>query len=571
VQSSVQSAPGHHARPADAGRSRSALRGLVGPVALGAFVLAVIVAGHVALDGGWIEWGLAPPVALRAFAAATAFGIGVVQLAAYRGRRRPAALLVGMAFLGVGIIKATRVAVVLVGEQLGATELYSVSVRMGWAQSVFLPVVLVLGMLLVSPQVRRRGEQAWPRVVFVLLSVALIAVATVGSWHPAFPGDIVSPSVASRPDAAWAIAAHLFLLSMLWRRPDVSATAEGRWLTFAMYVALLNQLLVAPFWTVGSPAGASTLNAFLKLVTFVIVGCGVAVGMVAMARSEAAAADRERERQAEQQRIEAALARQAARLTHANEELAQYAYLASHDLQEPLRMVTSYLQLIERRYHGVLDEEGREFMRFAVDGAVRMKRLTNDLLLYSQVSARPVEPAETDAGEAFAVARANLAVAIRETNASVTSDPLPPVPMAPVEIVQLLQNLIANALKFRREGVDPSVHLSAERHGDELLFALADNGIGIEAQHHERVFGVFQRLHPVDSIPGSGIGLALCRKIVERHGGSIWFESTVGEGTTFRWTIPVTVAAPSEAVGEGVDAELEERVTSLIDRAREIA
>jgi signal transduction histidine kinase len=540
-------------------------------VALAAGTVVLIFAGHLAIDRGWMQWGPSAPIALRAFGAAIALAVGVVRLAAYRGRRAPAALIVGAAFLGVGVLQTARTLISTIGVHIEAPLYYAASIKMGWAQSTYLAVVLILGTLLVSAYHRRRGERPLGRYAFVGLAIALGVIAMVGPWFGAFPGGIdPDGNVVARPAFAWTVTAHLFLLTMLWRRPDVGATPEGRWLSFGVYVSLLDTLLVAPFWSAAAAAGTSSFSAVLNLVTHAIVGGGVVVGMVALARAEAASADRERAQQREQARIEAALARQAARLQHANEELAQYAYLASHDLQEPLRMVTSYLQLVERRYREVLDDEGREFMRFAVEGALRMKRLTNDLLVYSQVSARPLEPVESNAASALAAARDNLAATVAETRATITHDDLPTVPMAEVELVQLFQNLIGNALKFAREGVPPAVHVAATREGDAWHFTLRDNGIGIDTKYHDRVFAVFQRLHASDAVPGSGIGLALCRKIVERHGGRIWFESTPGEGTVFHWTIPARFEPPPRDPDDE-DPELADRVTTLIGRARELA
>jgi signal transduction histidine kinase len=417
-----------------------------------------------------------------------------------------------------------------------------------------------------------RDGQERPRAHrgFLLASTGLVLLGTVGALSPAFPGSIVEGTVVARPSASWVVSAYLVLLALIWRRADLSATVAGRWLVFALFVGFLNQTLVAPFWHAASTSGAALLDALVTLLMALVAGVGVVLEARHGALEQAAALARARVEAAERARIEEALAREAARLRVANEELAQYAYLASHDLQEPLRMVTNYLQLIERRYADVLDDDGRQFMHFAVDGAVRMKRLTNDLLLYSSVSTKALVPALTSAEAAFEAARKNLELAIVESGAEVTSDPLPTVWMDEGQLVQLLQNLIANALKFRRQEEPPRVHLSAEQDGDVVRFSLRDNGIGIDSKYADRVFGVFQRLHRSDVIPGSGIGLALCRKIVQRHGGRIWFDSVVGEGTTFSWTVPAEPVSLAPARPEPEDAELERRVSSLIERAREL-
>jgi hypothetical protein len=195
------------------------------------------------------------------------------------------------------------------------------------------------------------------------------------------------------------------------------------------------------------------------------------------------------------------------------------------------------VQLLRQRYQGELDARADEFITHAVEGAARMQALINDLLAFSRVGPRgqPLQP--TDASAILASVLANLTVAIRESHAVVTSDTLPTVMAAPTQITQLFQNLIGNGIKFRSER-PPEIHVGAERSADEWVFSVRDNGIGIERQYFERIFGVFQRLHTRREYPGTGIGLAICKKIVERHGGRIWVESEPGQGSTFLFTIP---------------------------------
>jgi PAS domain S-box-containing protein len=239
----------------------------------------------------------------------------------------------------------------------------------------------------------------------------------------------------------------------------------------------------------------------------------------------------------ERKKAEEALRSVAENLKRSNLELEQFAYVASHDLQEPLRMVTSYTQLLEQRYKGKLDADADEFIKYAVDGANRMRSLIDDLLSYSRVNRRgnPFRPTESEL--ALDVAIKNLQMSIEENGVVVTHDQLPEVMADEGQLVQLLQNLIGNAIKFHAKE-PPCVHVSAKNLQEkEYLFSVQDNGIGIDPQYFDRLFKIFQRLHTKEEYPGTGIGLALCKRIVERHGGSIWLESQPGKGTTIYFTL----------------------------------
>jgi PAS domain S-box-containing protein len=225
-------------------------------------------------------------------------------------------------------------------------------------------------------------------------------------------------------------------------------------------------------------------------------------------------------------------------LKRSNEELEQFAYVASHDLQEPLRMVSSFTQLIERRYKDKLDKDAQDFINFAVDGANRMQRLINDLLDYSRVTTRGKKFERFDVGSIVGQVFANLQNRIEESHAIITQDDLPVIEADESQMVRLFQNLIDNALKFRRD-TPPHVHVSAHKEGAFYIFTVSDNGIGIDLQYADRIFQVFQRLNTSQEYPGTGIGLAICKRIVERHGGKISFESEVGNGSKFFFTIPI--------------------------------
>jgi len=239
----------------------------------------------------------------------------------------------------------------------------------------------------------------------------------------------------------------------------------------------------------------------------------------------------------ERKQAEEKLKQMLVNLERSNKELEQFAYIASHDLQEPLRMVASFTQLLEKRYKGKLDADADEYIKFAVDGANCMQRLINDLLTYSRIGTRekPFEPC--DCQSVLGQVIVNLKSMIDENHALITNDDLPIIAADETQMVQLFQNLIGNAIKFRRKE-PPRIHVSVAEKTNEWQFSVRDNGIGIDQQYKERIFVIFQRLHSKDEFTGTGIGLAICKKIVERHGGKIWVESEPGKGSIFYFTIP---------------------------------
>ena len=225
-------------------------------------------------------------------------------------------------------------------------------------------------------------------------------------------------------------------------------------------------------------------------------------------------------------------------LERSNRELEEFAYIASHDLQEPLRMVSSFLQLLQDKYKGKLDEEADQYIHFAVNGAERMQGLIVDLLTYSSLFRRSeLEP--VDLNLVLNEVVSGLAAVIQESDATITNDDLPTVAGIKSQLLQLFQNLVSNAIKFRKPGTNPLVHISAKKWYREWIFSVRDNGIGIEPEYYDRIFQIFQRLHTRTEYPGTGIGLALCKKVVEGHNGRIWVESKPGEGTTFYFAVPV--------------------------------
>jgi light-regulated signal transduction histidine kinase (bacteriophytochrome) len=233
-------------------------------------------------------------------------------------------------------------------------------------------------------------------------------------------------------------------------------------------------------------------------------------------------------------------------LARSNAELERFAYVASHDLREPLRTITGFLGLLSRRHRQRLDDEGREFIDLAAAGARRMDSLIAELLEYSRTGRGATTAEPTDLDAAWSVAVRNLSAAIAETDAEVTAAPLPVVMADRGEMVQVLQNLLGNAIKYSG-ATAPRIHAEAVRRGAEWEISVTDGGPGIDPRHHERIFVLLQRLHRQDEVEGTGMGLAICKKIVEHHGGRIWVESEEGEGARFTFALPAAPARESEA------------------------
>ena len=239
----------------------------------------------------------------------------------------------------------------------------------------------------------------------------------------------------------------------------------------------------------------------------------------------------------DRKQAEAELQRRTEELERSNRELEQFANVASHDLQEPLRMVTGYVKLLARRYQGQLDADADEFIGYAVDGVDRMRALINDILTYSQLGASGQTSESINLDSIVERVMRNLKDSADEFNATVTWDQLPKLTANATQMGQLLQNLLSNAIKFKGEE-SPAIHIGSQQQKGEWMFSVRDNGIGIDSQHYERIFSLFQRLHGRNDYPGTGVGLAICKRVVELHGGRIWVEFQISKGTTFFFTIP---------------------------------
>lgn len=363
-------------------------------------------------------------------------------------------------------------------------------------------------------------------------AIAIQAVATYAYGAVPFPGQM--PLYA-------AVAVLLVSVSLVFIRADEGFMAKIASNSFGGVMArrLLPATLLVPFvlgglLLVGLRAGLYPLEPGLALLSvFTIV---VFVAVVWWSVNSLYRMDTQR-RQAERE-----LKETAARLSRSNADLEQFAYVTSHDLKEPLRAISGSVQVLQSRLGEKIGPDAEEYIRHTVDGANRMQTLIDDLLTYSRLTTREAPLRPTSCEEVLAEVLANLEVPIRESKAVVTHDPLPTVPGDPTQLLQVFQNLVSNGIKYRSERT-PKIHVGVEDRGSEWRFSVRDNGIGIAPQYADRIFKIFQRLHTRKDYPGTGIGLAVCKKVVERHGGKIWVESEPEEGSTFFFTIP---KAPAE-------------------------
>ncbi len=324
----------------------------------------------------------------------------------------------------------------------------------------------------------------------------------------------------------------------------------GRWRGMEALEILRNEGLDIPMILVSGALGDATAVECIKQ------GATDYVLKDSLARLPAAVRRALQEKRLRQERsqAQAELAKRLQELAKSNAELEQFAYVASHDLQEPLRMVASYTQLLSERYRGKLDEQADKYIQYAMDGALRMQALIQDLLAFSRVGRLGTERQSADCSQVIDGALKSLGAALEASGAKVKHESLPTVMANVVQLRQLFQNLIGNAIKFRGTAA-PEIRIEAERRGDEWEFSVADNGIGIAPEHGAEIFTVFSRLHTREEYPGNGIGLAICKKIVEQQGGKIWVESQPGAGATFKFTWLAATEPQQERAREEVKGD----------------
>ncbi|MFQ5828605.1 MAG: ATP-binding protein [Candidatus Methylomirabilia bacterium] len=508
-----------------------------------ALVVALALGGVLLGDVTW-QGSAQLHTLMEVIAALLALFVGVVAMVRFYSRKSNTFFLIGSGFLGTflldgyhGVLTSTFVA-----DQFASAP--PSLLPWSWISSR-----LLLSLLLLSSWLTWKRESATGRswrvsepgvyVVVGALTLASVGLLTFVSLPRAFyPGFLVPRPAELVPAALFLVALIGYLRKGHWKYVDFE-----HWLVLSLIVGVMGQSLFMA-------ASERLFDAMffgahlLKQLSYVLVLTGLLNStyyLFRWAEDSAKAimrANEALEREIiERMRVDDALAEQATELARSNAELEQFAYVASHDLQEPLRMVASYTQLLARRYRGKLDADADEFIGYAVDGATRMRRLVHDLLAYSRVGRHGQAMAPTDCDAVFAAARTNLRAAIEESGAVVTADSLPKVLANETQLVQVFQNLIGNAIKFRA-GRPLGVHIGATRQGSHWLFSVRDDGSGIDPEFAPRVFMIFQRLHARTDCPGTGIGLAVCKKVVESHGGRIWVESEPNKGSTFYFTLP---------------------------------
>lgn len=477
--------------------------------------------------------------------------VGVMALVRFYSKKNNTFLLIGAGFLGTGFLDGYHAVVTSsFFAHLFPSGLSSL-IPWSWVASrTFLSLLMWLSWLAWRREVRlgeagKIGERAIYAFVVFLTMASFLFFAFVPLPRAYYPELYFHRPEEFVPALFFLLALVGYLTKGQWKHD-----AFEHWVVLSLIVGLVGQ---AAFMSLSGQLFDMMFDAAhtLKKMSYICVLIGLVISMyglfrkaeesaeaIASINAELEVKNAELERQvAVRHRAERTLAERAEELARSNEDLERFTHVASHDLQEPLRAVASYTQLLAKRYTGRLDADADEFIGFVVSGVNRMQRLINDLLAYSRVGSAGTRSEPIDCTNAYQAARANLRAQIEESGAEVTGDTLPIVTADETQLVQLFQNLIGNAIKYRSD--EPSrVHISAVQGDGEWKFRVRDNGIGIDAQYGEQIFEMFRRLHTPAEYPGTGAGLAICKKIVERWGGRIWVESRIGGGSTFCFTIP---------------------------------
>lgn len=412
---------------------------------------------------------------------------------------------------------------------------------------------LLYGLLLLFTislfSIKDKREEEWEKEKgfgFAVLVSTFFFIILYGTIHilitsKDLPVTIFPDSVICRP---WEIAPLiLFLIIGIFILPNFYKRHESIF-SHALLISIVPQVFSEIHMALGSTSlfdNHFNIAHFLKVISYLVPFCGLVMDYHRTYRESEDLNLQLVNEIFERKHAEKRLAKQALELKRSNEELEQFTYIASHDLKEPLRMVTSYTQLLKKRYKDKLDTDANEFIDFAVDGAMRMQALINDLLNFSRVTTQGKVFEYIELQESVDKAIQNLKIAIDESNTQITFDPLPKIKADKLQMSQLFQNLLGNAIKYRGEKT-PKIHIYITENMDEWHISISDNGIGIDPVYKEKIFVIFQRLHTKTEYSGTGIGLAICKKIVQRHGGRIWVESEIDKGSTFHFTIKKDMA-----------------------------
>ncbi|MBT8479418.1 MAG: hypothetical protein KJO06_10910 [Gemmatimonadetes bacterium] len=467
---------------------------------------------------------------LATAAAAMALVAGILTLVRYHSRPNNTLLFIGAALIGAGILDSYHA---MISSAYFVEAFPTAPARLSawsWTISRLFLSVMLLASWAAGIRQDKLGEDGRIDARSIYDDVILLALVCLGffivvplpsAYHAEWP---VSRPHALGVSAVFVLALIGYLRRGVWRRSPFE-----KWLLLALIVFFLTEALFVSFSAAPYDAMSAIAHG-LKVLAYGAILFGVVESTYRLFRTV-------EETSIELEQAERSVRDYAARLQSSNAELEQFAYAASHDLQEPLRMIGGYTRLLANKYEGQLDAQADLYIGYTVDGVSRMQKLIDDLLTYSRVETHGKPFERVDSAQAFSWATTNLAAVIEESGASITCDDLPQVVAEPTQLGQLFQNLISNAIKYGGER-KPKVHASAVRIDDYWRFSVSDNGIGIAAEDLDHVFELFRRLDSGEETSGTGIGLAVCKRIVDRHGGRIWVESTPGEGSTFFFTLP---------------------------------